>query len=240
MNLTFTKFAFITSVSVITSAWVNSMIGENCTIPLPPIMPCSVWNFLIIALFIGILLDLIIEIILPRVFYFKRKDVKIKVGEYHNLGFLQSTKVGVRIDNDSDYDIYPSVKILGKIKRTEYFNDRTEKTANIPPVKGNKIIWLKSQKIESENSREMVFAEVEKKKNVSLLVEPLHDSLKSYYGVIDKNNEANHVKWEFNFQLFGKMKGLKFKENIYFISIESQLMNNEVCLMISEPEKIAS
>jgi len=216
---------------------VNSIVGQVCVVPLPPILPCWVWNMLGISISVALLMD-VASYFIPRIFRFKRNDVIIKINEYHNLGFMQSTKVGICIDNDSDYKIFPSAKILGNIRLEEYFDDGSEKSRTFKLDKGNQIIGLNPNPIKSEDSKEIVFAEVEDNENVSLLVSP-HQALKSFYSVKNGNYEVKTARWYFNFELFGEIKKMKFKEGIYSTFVQASMMSDgKVYLQMGDILKI--
>jgi hypothetical protein len=55
---------------------VNSIVGQVCVVPLPPILPCWVWNMLGISISVALLMD-VASYFIPRIFRFKRNDVII-------------------------------------------------------------------------------------------------------------------------------------------------------------------
>ena len=216
---------------------MNNLFAQSCVISIfPSWLPCWVWNMLGIGIIVALFMDVVVYFI-PRIFRFKRNDVIIKVDEYHNLGYMQSTRVGIQIDNDSDYKIFPSAKILGNIRLVEYLDDRSERSSTFNLDKGSRIIGLNPSPIKSEDSKELIFAEVDDNKNVLLLVSP-RNSLKSFYSVKNGDYGVKTARWYFNFQLFGEIKNLKFKEGIYSSFIQASMMSGEVYLQMGDILKI--
>lgn len=220
-------------IPIVTAAFVNNLVAQRCVIPVPAILPCLVWNYLVVGIGVASFLDFVVYFVIPRIFKSRRDDVKIEIGEYHNLGYFQSTKVGVLINNKSDYDIFPKIKILGDIRRVEYMDDGSEKSAAFSLDKGNQIIGLTDIFVQSGNAREIIFAQVEKNENVSLLVEK-PNLLKSFHSVKTGDYKVSRARWSFSFELFGKINEMKFKEGVYSISIEAGIRNGEVYLLAGE------
>lgn len=220
-------------IPVVTGAFVNNLVAQSCIIPVPVILPCWVWNYLVVGIGVALFLDFVVYFVIPRIFKFRRDNVKIEIEEYHNLGYFQSTKVGILLSNKSDYDIYPKIKILGEIRQVEYIDDGNEKNTTFSLDKGNRIIGLNDLFVQSGNTREIIFVKVEKNENVSLLVEK-PNLLKSFYSVRTGEYKVSRTKWNFSFELFGKINDMKFREGLYSISIEAGIRNGEVYILAGE------
>ena len=220
-------------IPIIVGGYVAKMVGQNCVVTwIPSILPCWIWNVLVVAFAVAALLDIIIYFVLPKII--KSEKVNIKIQEYRFPNYLQATKVGIFIENKSERAIIPFAKILGDIKQTEYFDDRSEENGNIQLPKNNRIIGINiNVPIADNDTGELIFVEVINNENVSLLVK--HQLLiKSFYSVRSGDYKSNRKRWDFVFELYGKVNGKQFKNGIYSIFIETYMRNDEVFVQIGE------
>ncbi len=233
-----TKFILVNFVfTIMVGGFVNNLVAQSCIVPiLPSWLPCWVWNMLGISIVVALLMDIAIYYF-PRIFRLKRNDVLIKIGEYRNRGYFQSDEIGIQITNDSDYKIFASAKLIGEMRQVDYFDDGSEKSSPFPIDKKSCIIRFDPLQIKSEDTKEMIFVKVENNENVSLLTSP-PQLLKSFYSVRTGDYEVKTTRWYFNFEPFGEMKGMKFKEGIYSTFIQASIRNDEVYLVLGDIKKI--
>lgn len=165
----------------------------------------------------------------------KKANLDVKEYSYPNYG--QSKKVGISIQNNDRYDVFPRMKIIGNIRRTEYngLEKVNEKEFLLPD---DNRIFSNVSELDFNDSKNIVFAEVEKG-NISLflktkfLLNPIFSGETPY----------TRIKWRFHFELFGEIKEEKFENGTYFICIEAYERNEETFLLsdgmrkISEPEE---
>lgn len=165
------------------------------------------------------------------------RKANLEVQEYSYPNYGQSKKVGISIQNNDKHDVFPRVKIVGIIRRTEYKGQEKidEKEFRLPD--DNRILGDIGE-LEFNDSKNMLFAEIDKN-NISLLLKNklLLNSL------FDGDTLYTHIKWRFYFELFGDIKDEKFENGTYFICIEARKINEETFLKsdglrkISEPEE---
>jgi hypothetical protein len=162
----------------------------------------------------------------------KEKTIDIEIKEYHYPSYLQATKVGLLIQNNSGKDIFPRVKIIGKMKRTEYAYGNKFSTSFLLP-KTNRIINSDTP-IENNNCGEIILVVVERNENVSLLLSRSHNLLKSFYGTRIGKYKVDRVRWDFTFEIFGNIGSEQFKNGVFSTSIESYMRDGDVFVQIGE------
>lgn len=232
-RLIFTEIILVAVMGVIVN---NIGVGQVCTFIPFALLPCSFWNASVVLLIVAIILESVFAFSVPRIFKLKRNDIRLKIDAKREPSYMQAKTVGISIKNNGGRDIAPLAKILGKIKVIEYFDDGSEKSNSFSP--DSRVIGSDENWIGGNDDGKLFFARVENNENVSLLTKNPY-LIKSFYGVESGFNNANRIRWEFNFELFGKVRkeGL-FKKEIYFIFIDSYIRNGEVFVQIGEPEVI--
>lgn len=166
------------------------------------------------------------------------KKANIKIKECHYPSYLQATKVGISIQNNDSYDIFPRIRILGDLERIEYFNDGSNKIDIIHLDDDNCVIGSNiNVPIEVGNTEKLIFVEVERNENISLLLKN-PNLLKSFYSVRLGEYKSGHARWNFTFEIFGKINGEQFKNETYSTFIDAYLRNGEVFVQIDEIKNI--
>lgn len=215
-KITGTIFGSIFLVIFLERAMGNIGVAQACSlIPfLPPLLPCSTWNFFTIVFIVVFVIE---NFVLP--IFIKSKDVKLNISQYHSPQYLQSKVVGVVVENQSDYDIFPKVKFLGDIRCTEYSEGGNEKSYRIKLRKNSRLVDS-GILVGVEDTNPIALAKVENNKNISLQTSSPF-LLNSSFSFGDNAQDVKVAKWDFNFKIVGKIKKSKFETGVYSSSIEA-------------------
>jgi hypothetical protein len=176
---------------------------------------------------IGIEQEKEIERLNPKKANIEIKEIHLNDEGFRNYG--QATKVGISIENN-DYDLLLSVRILGDIHEEKRFLGDIDRK-KFPIDTENRIIKM-NDLLETKHIGKINFIEIQEGHILFCL------DKKFPLAALKDIDKMDFIRWDFQFEVFGKIKDDKFDNGVFSTFIETNQTSHSIYLKMGDVVKV--